>query len=678
MIVNYPYIEDDNFLNEIEQSNIQELYAKVTLLDWEENPIQEIQGIVTGGNLNLDGQSCVRRTCNLSLFVEENSYSGITKIDNLISINKKMFLEIGYKNLTNKYKDYDIIWLPLGLFIIINPNISRSTSGLSIGLQLKDKMCLLNGEVGGILSSSIRFDEYDTLNENGEWIISSPVIIQIIKELVNHIGGEQLGKIIVSDLDTRIKKVMKWVGNTPVYLVNNSGNYTMTTDYLEAQSYPYQKYEQGEDVGYIYTDFIYPSELIGDAGSSVTAVLDRIKELLGNFEYFYDVFGNFRFQEKKNYLNNSQSKVEIDNISNSDYLIDMSKGKVVYNFNNSNLITSYNNTPQYQKIKNDFLVWGIRKTAEGKDIPIRYHLAIDKKPKIGNTYKVFFYTDPDDNLIKAKVPIKFKTLDDIEKNKGQAGVFYLAADTNIIYKWENGEYVALTSAEMAYFQEITTSDWRSELYFQGVESEPLAIYSNPYYTELLNEWPKLYDVAKINEDGTMGNWREEVLATPSNIDYFLDFIDAGTDIAQFTISNIGRRTQVINDNNVNCVFAPEIPDFVLIELGQPDTQEKREECIKKGQSYIQVESSIFSMLTGGGNFKSAYDVIRELLNEYTSYNESISIQAIPIYRLEPNTRIGVQDIESDIYGDYMISTISIPLSIEGTMSISATRALEKI
>ena len=678
MIINYPYLEDKEFLNEIEQNNIQELYAKITLLDWKENPIQEIQGIVTGGNLNLDGQSCMRRTCNLTVFVEEESYSGVTKIDNLISINKKMYLEIGYKNLTNKYRNYSIIWLPQGLFVIINPNISRSTSGTTINIQIKDKMCLLNGEVGGVLPSSIRFDEYDTLDENGNWIISSPVIIQIIKELVNHIGGEQLGKIIVSDIDNRIKKVMKWVGNTPLYLINNSGSYSMTTNYIEAQSYDYTKYEQGEDVGYIYTDFIFPDELVGNAGDTVVTILDKIKDLLGNFEYFYDIYGNFIFQEKKNYLNNSQSKVELDKINNGNYLIDMSKGKTVYNFDNSNLITSYNNTPQYQKIKNDFLVWGIRKTADGQTIPIRYHLAIDKKPKVGNTYKVFFYTDPDDNLIKAKVPIKFKSLADIQKNMGQAGVFYLAEDTNTIYKWENGEYVALTSTEMAYFQDVTTSDWRTELYLQGVESEPLAIYSNPYYTELLNEWPKLYDVQKVNSDGTMGAWKEDVLTTPSDIDYFLDFIDSGTEINQFTISNIGRRTQVINDNNVNCIFAPDIPNFVLIELGQPDTQEKREECIQKGQPYIQVESSIYSMLTGGGRFKAAYDVIREQLNEFTSYNENISIQAIPIYRLEPNTRIGVQDIESDIYGDYMISTISLPLDINGTMTISATRALEKI
>ena len=46
--------------------------------------------------------------------------------------------------------------------------------------------------------------------------------------------------------------------------------------------------------------------------------------------------------------------------------------------------------------------------------------------------------------------------------------------------------------------------------------------------------------------------------------------------------------------------------------------------------------------------------------------------------LEPNIRITVRDSESGINGDYMINSISIPLDINGTMSLSCTRALEKI
>jgi hypothetical protein len=84
------------------------------------------------------------------------------------------------------------------------------------------------------------------------------------------------------------------------------------------------------------------------------------------------------------------------------------------------------------------------------------------------------------------------------------------------------------------------------------------------------------------------------------------------------------------------------------------------------------------MITGGGNFNSAYDAVRELLYQYTSYNESISINSIPIYYLEPNTRITVRDPQSGIYGDYMINTISIPFDVSSTMTLSCTRALERI
>jgi hypothetical protein len=43
-------------------------------------------------------------------------------------------------------------------------------------------------------------------------------------------------------------------------------------------------------------------------------------------------------------------------MNKNDYLIDASKGKTVYEFNNSNLITSFSNSPQFNKIKNDFVV----------------------------------------------------------------------------------------------------------------------------------------------------------------------------------------------------------------------------------------------------------------------------------------------------------------------------------
>lgn len=672
----YDYLTDADFLKYVDSLHLKEQYAKITLLDWEENPIKDIQGIITGGNISLDGRSAIRRTINISVYVDNSDIIGVTDIDNLFSINKKMKLEIGYVNTTDRYKQYEMLWFPQGIFVMIQPSISHSTSGVSISLTLKDKMCLLNGECGGTIPASTQFDEYETLDENGEWVIKKPVIVQIIRELVNHFGGEQLSKIIISDLDTRIKKVMKWTGSTPLYLIEETQDSALLTTTRPADNVYKEMFSYGDDVGFIYTDFIYPQELIGDAGSTVVTILDKIKNFLGNYEYFYDVDGNFVWQEIKNYLNTSKATVDLNKLNKDDYLIDIAKGKAEYTFDDSNLITSYSNNPQFQMIKNDFVVWGIRENANGNDVPIRYHLAIDEKPKTGNTYPCFFYLDPDDGIEKAKMVVKFPSFQSLNANPGKAGVFYMTINDGKIYKWEDGNYIAIDVG----LTDIKTSDWRTELYLQGVQSEPLGTDTNYYYTELLNEWPKLYDVKVQNPDGTQGAFYPEVIKNPSDIDFFLDFIDSTAAISQFSVKNIGRRTIVENNNDINCVFEPEVPDYILIEItGNAEEMEKqREECRIKGQKYIQIESTVYSLLVGGGSYNSAYNRVRELLYQHTSYNESITIQAVPIYHLEPNIRVGVRDTESNIFGDYMVSNISIPLDINGTMTISATRALERI
>ena len=648
----YIYLNDSDFLQEIDELPIKEQFVKITILDWNENPIQDIQGKVISGNININGNSTIRRTCNLSMFVEESTLD-YQNINQLISINKKVSIEIGFTNITQKYQQYKIIWFPQGIYVIINPSISHTTSGTTIQLSLKDKMCLLNGECGGTFPASVTFSEMDTLDEEtGQIITVQPTIYQIIYELVHHFGGEQIGKIIISDVDQRIKQVMKWQSSEPLYIWKeksyNNGKEEVT--YQASLKQPPQNknaqvYSNGYDIGYIYTDFVYPGQLIGDAGSTVCNILDKIKETLGNYEYFYDLDGNFVFQEIKNYLNTTYATTQLDKINNSDYLVDMSKGMRAYTFDNSKIITSYSNSPQYNNIKNDFIVWGIRETSSGNQIPIRYHLAIDNKPTIGHEYQVVFYDD-EDGIRKARAATE--------------------ADKILAENPQSGQIIP-------EIKTVKTTDWRSELYLQGVMADVNSTEYNTYYSELDNEWLALY-----NLENEPNGFKEEVLKMPYEINYFLDFIDSNAAIGQFSVQNIGRRTKVVSDNTINCLFEPTIPDLIFIENNTPITSELREECIEKGQNFIQVSSDIYSKIELGGTFISAWVAIRDLLYQYTQYNESISIQAIPIYHLEPNIRIGVIDNESGINGDFIISSISVPLDVNGSMSISAIKALQKI
>lgn len=677
-----PYLRDKNFLKTIDRISLKEEFAKITILNWQERPIEDIQGKVSSGTLNINGNSSLRRTCNLTILIDENN-SNITSVKNSLSINKKIKLDIGIKNNTSQYSEYDIIWFPLGTYVISSASITNTNSQItSASLQLKDKMCLLNGECGGLLPASVTFSSYDVLNANGAYQTEQPTIYTIIKYVVNYFGGEQLPKILISDVDERVRKVMKWTGSNPLYITQYTSTtsgvqYGATTDKEQVDEAlaagtidSYTEYKSGQDVGYVYTDFIYPGELIGDAGNSVCDILDKIKSALGNYEYFYDLDGNFIFQEIKNYLNTSKSTTDLNDMEQNDYLIDITKGKSVYTFDDSFLISSYSNAPQYSMIKNDYIVWGMREDATtGATYPIRYHLAIDTKPQTGNTYKVFFYDDPEDGIRKAKRPIQFSTRDGFPA-QGAEDTFYLALDTNTVYKWdtEQNTYVMFTSQT----KDITTTDWRTELYLSGAQAEGFSLDTNNYYTELNNEWPKMYDIEN-------GEFYEEYEKDPSSLDYFLDFIDSSAAIGELSISNIGKRSKIVVDEDINCIFEREIPNLVMIDASQDSAivTEQREEAQRKGQDYIQVTGAIYNLLATGGTQNSAFERVKELIYQYTSYNESITLQCLPIYYLDVNQRITVNDSKSNIYGDYMINSISIPLNISSMMTISATRALER-
>ena len=78
------------------------------------------------------------------------------------------------------------------------------------------------------------------------------------------------------------------------------------------------------------------------------------------------------------------------------------------------------------------------------------------------------------------------------------------------------------------------------------------------------------------------------------------------------------------------------------------------------------------------NYNSAFEAVRDLMYQYTNYNDTLSISCIPIFYLDVNNRITIRDTQHNIYGDYIINSISIPFGVEEEMSISASKALQKI
>lgn len=375
------YLTDSKFLSMLDEMRIKKHYAKITVLSFvDEKPLREIQGIATAGSITVNGQAALRRTISLTVSGVENE-NDINNIENIISINKKVKIEVGLENPFEDYKNYgDIIWFPLGTYVINQATTSTTASSANISISGKDKMCMLDGTCGGTLPSAVTFHETQYEDENGDITIEQVPIFTIIKECVTHFGKEPEQNVIINDVDMTAKLSTKYVGQNPIWFSKDYKSFVISENAPKDENFLQHKFIYGQDVGYQETDFTYPGELVFSAGDTVTSVLDKIIESLGNYEYFYDLDGHFVFQQKKNYLNYYYTP--ITQINDNYYIKAFSDSKYYYTFINAKDALSYYNSPKYENIKNDFIVWGDKTNANGVTKTIQYHLAIDEKPQI--------------------------------------------------------------------------------------------------------------------------------------------------------------------------------------------------------------------------------------------------------------------------------------------------------
>jgi len=691
----YPYLQDSyienenealerrNFLSKIDSFVNQKRYVKITLLNWQEEPLKEIEGVITGGSMTLDGSSAVRRTCTMTTAVDATSYD-VEDADEDFAIDKKIYLEIGIVNYTKEYPEYPVLWFPQGVFFIKNFGCnSSSSSAVNINLTLTDKMAMLNGDVGGKLPAATIFDTEITQTETGESSKVKVPVYRIIQEAVNHFGGEDLNNIVIEDVPLRIKRIMQWTGDTPLYLVSNGGTAESgTLSYIPQMEKPtsgaYLQINNGDDAGYVYDDFTYPGELTLNAGDTVCGLLDKIKSLLGNYEYFYDVYGVFHFQEIKNYLNTTQATTLLDDMNYNNYLVETAIPKTVYTFSSNTNLISINAAPQYNNIKNDYVIQGLRKsTSTDISYPVRYHLVIDTKPMVGQRYNnLLVYVELETDIHKMVVPQVVAELPEI----GEFNTVYRQGDKAFVWDndtWKEVEVIKYFDTTNPY----VTKDWRTQLYVQGLIAERLGTDVGYYYAELKEFWPQIYDVA---EQKFWGEKEEEPVQLQALCDgnFYLDFIDSSGPLGKYSISAIGRRQQVVVDEDINCLFEPEIPNIVFLNLDLADTDpdefdDLKAECMASGQPYAQTRGEVFNAFMTGGYHNSAWDRVTLELYSHTTYQKTLSLTALPVYYLEPNVRVYINDEATQTKGDYMIQSISIPLNIGSVMSVTCNECTIK-
>ena len=439
MIKQYPYLNDTDsvrkelFFIDMDRIINKKGRIKITLLDWEEEPIRDIEGEISSGSISFSGDSAVQRSGSISCSVNAFDYDAASiKAD--YSINKKVFVEIGVVNDTDYWKDYPILWFPQGVFLISSFNLSiepGSPMTLSIGLQ--DKMALLDGTVGGTYPVTVTFDSMDEQADNGKVYSKKTPIYSIIQELVNHYGNIPLEKIIIEDIGVdsargnKSRLLYQWNDSSTKLILyqleGDSWNVTIEDDLETAglildektKTVTYKKddgttisgqcyiFSEGDYIGYEYTNLTYTSELTGSSGDTAANTLATIANYLGNYQFFFDVYGNFRFREIRNYK--YVDPPIVTDMTEDNYLGSYLSTGSVHKFTDSVNIYSYEEAPQYNNIKNDYYVIG-EKNSDSTNMQIMYHVAFDDKPEINeNGYKnLLIYKEPSGTMITCGFP----------------------------------------------------------------------------------------------------------------------------------------------------------------------------------------------------------------------------------------------------------------------------------
>lgn len=773
---------DVDFLTQLQQKQDKEIFARVTLLTWQETPIERIEGKILNGSINIDGSSAVRRTCNLTLVAQDININNF-----LWGLHSKFTLEVGLTNTIN-FTYPETIWFPQGMYIITGFNSSVTTNNYTVTISGKDKMCMLNGDIGGSLYASIDFgvEEYYDSKENVTYYNKIPVET-IIRNAVNVYGNEPLHNIIITDIDDYGVELLEYKGDedSPLFLfreiesdmyinmsmnknqkcwVEVNGSYIAATldtiedvggrydqriedltfaeasqiklkNTIDATIYLVSRITNSDGtVGYRLTDVIYAGDLISSVGETLTSILDKIKNMLGDFEYFYDVYGRFIFQKKKTYVTNDWNSI----VKRDDDMYVESAAYTstsVYTFSDSHYFTSISHTPTLNNLKNDFSVWGKRTSVSGTDIPIHMRYALDRKPQqykaydgivydnatydwreiiyrmaidyfnhhdeddffhiigennpdnypLGLTGYEIYYTDLegfwrqlynpnvfnsiDNNDIEIIYGTQYYLYNDIAQSYEALSNFEDAIDLltpengQVYYKLENGKYVQYVGGDGFVFH------YGEEYYIKEDDSYTLInIYT--YRTDKIYYWPEDAN-CDINT-----KWNLDVKDNPSVLNFWFDFLGEGSGIDQYMVCNIGDRAKSVNDSDVTGIYFKETPSVLFITNEEYTAMANK--VMKTGYTYIRTNDSLNNFFSISAQGKSAQDVVEELLWQYTYCTESITINSIPVFHLQPNTRIEVYDKDSNIEGEYLVSKITLPLAYNGTMSITATKAVDTI
>ena len=124
------------------------------------------------------------------------------------------------------------------------------------------------------------------------------------------------------------------------------------------------------------------------------------------------------------------------------------------------------------------------------------------------------------------------------------------------------------------------------------------------------------------------------------------------------------------------LFYRNVPNVIFISSEQEEIKENYN--LESNYKFITINDNFWSSFVTSRQGKTADDKLKELLHAHTLCSQQVSLNLIPLYHLQPNSRILIQDEKTNINGEYLITKISLSLGYSEKASITAEKIIEKI
>lgn len=337
-----------NITNEqfkVARQSIQNRYIRIELLNQQFQTIDLVEGKCIGGNINIDANSDIRRTGNISLVVNDSTFQIMP--GGKIWLDKFLKIWVGTQNLLNN----EISWTNCGVYIIDAPNYHYDIASNTLTLSLLDLMAKMTGIRNGYLKGvpvsfkageSIRNAIIDTLRLGGfnNYIVDTPPSPSVIPFNIDFSQGSTIYDLLKA-------------------LVNIYPNYEMFFDING--TFIYQKIPTGDNDPILVDDSLWNSinaseEIVVDFQnvknsievygrvhdparfSTETTIIGNIIHLKINdvYHYFEDLIYGFTLTDNVGYTNLNLQINELPDLpilledGKTPAIINAEKGEVYY------------------------------------------------------------------------------------------------------------------------------------------------------------------------------------------------------------------------------------------------------------------------------------------------------------------------------------------------------------